>query len=198
MPLAALLLLIPAQARAALDPDELKLVRYVLRTPTAQLAPETIPPFLELDPAELPKDLRGGWWAKKEELEALAKIAAGRKKAPLRRIGNDEEPLCEIEEANARKLGILGMAGFVPVEEHEVIKLLDKTSCTECELQTEFTLRIFEKKPAGKPKKKPGRLERIYRMHAKDPLMALVSAMRAGQEGSGTSFFGIGMYPKCR
>ncbi|HVE11821.1 MAG TPA: hypothetical protein VNI01_00385 [Elusimicrobiota bacterium] len=184
----------PAAAKSSLDPDSLKLVQYVLRTPTGELAPETIPPFMALDPSAVPNDLKAKVLAKREELLALQKIAGGKKKAPLRRIGNDAKAKCSQEDATDAKIKIMRMAGFSLIEEHELMELMNKTNCSECELQEEFTLQV-EKLP---PKEKGGKPRVAYLLHESDPIFAVIATIRQGGAGTGTNFFGVGGGPKCR
>ncbi|HVE11822.1 MAG TPA: hypothetical protein VNI01_00390 [Elusimicrobiota bacterium] len=173
------------------DADTVKLVEYVLRTPTNELAPETVPPFLEIDPASLPERLRDRYSGKRVELETLAKLSEGKKKPFIRRLGNDAEARCDYEEDDGRKLGIYRSVGFEEIYEDEVVKLSDRTKCTTCEMQEEFTLRMLIVKKKGE--KQP---TKHYLLHAKDPLFAIVGAIRQGI-GTGTNFFGVASGAQC-
>ena len=208
------------QKRSASDPEVRKLVEYVIKVPTGELAPQTIPPFLEVDPATLPDELKGKWWAKKEELFALQKIAGGKKKAPLRRIAMEAKAKCTQEEASDQQLKIMKMAGFDRILESELLELMNKTNCSECELQEEFTLRVFQLVPgkdgklkmggkeekAEKPKEaktapagKADKPKMAYMLHETDPIWTVIATIRqGGQASAGTNFFGIGGHPKCR
>lgn len=190
--LLVLLLALPASA-ADNGRDVVKLVEYFLKTPTGELKPELVPHFMEVDPKTLPAKLQEPYQVKKEELNALRK--ASKKSALLRRIGQEEIKDCEIERTDDKGLGILKLAGYAEIYENEEVHVINKTSCTECELVEEFTLRMLllpPKKPGGKKRK-------VFLLHGNDPLWIYVGAYRKGNENPfGTGFFGIGGGPKCR
>lgn len=192
--LAALAWAAPAPPPAAkLDPDLKKLIEYVLGNPVNTLSEKAIPPFMEIDPKTLPPDLRGKVEVKQAEFSALQKVATGKRKSFLRRIGNDEAARCEDEEGTEAKLKALKMAGFEVIDESELLELQRRTSCSQCELQEEFTLRVLNLPPA-KPK---GRPRVAFLLYTSDPIFAVIASIRQGGEGP-TAFFGVGGHPKCR
>ena len=77
--------------------------------------PWSVPPL-----EELPPRLRAPVLAKKAELRALEKIAEGKKKPFLRRLGAEDAPRCEAPETGSEsKLGILRLAKYEPISEDE-------------------------------------------------------------------------------
>ena len=175
--------------------DTLRLVRYFLDTPTGDLRPELIEHFLDIEAAALPERLRAPTRAKKEELRALRRLAQGKSKPPLRRLGLEPgESKCPPLAGDERLVAWLRKLGFDPVTEDEKDFLVGKTRCSECELQEEFSLTVVELPPRkGKP------AERRLFLHVKDPLSAYVGLYRKGEtKTSGTGFFGLGAGPACR
>lgn len=171
--------------------DTVKLVRYVTTTDTADLNPEVIPPFMEVDAATLPGSLRPKYRAKVAELEALRTIAEGKKKPPIRRAGKEENHDCDIEEGTLAYVNMLKETGFEPIATDEENFLLSRTKCTQCELMSEFTLKIVVV-----PAKKKGERPTAYRfLSVSDPLMALVAQYRSKHVG--TNFFGA-FFGACR
>lgn len=170
------------------------LVLYVLDTPTGDLDVDLLEAFLDLENKEVPKPLRERFLAKKQEITALDKIAQGNKKPPLRRIGAAEKPLCEIEDSSEMKIGLLKSMGYFEIDEFEEAQLMGKTNCTECELQSEFTLLVL-----AVPAKKKGKplLKRLL-LHRRDPIAVVLELLREGKTNQGTNFFGLGGFPKCR
>lgn len=183
----------PAAAPAA-SADTVKMVEYFLKAPTADLPAEKVPDFLAVDPATLPAKLQPGWTAKRQELLAFKKIAEGSKKPPIRRM-NAPPAQCEPMKGDARLLNALkGVSGFQEITDDELSFVMEKTKCTDCELQEEFSLIVYLLDRG--PKKK---LERILLMHPNDICMAIIARYRAGKKGNlqGSEFFGIGMAPAC-
>ena len=177
------------------DADTINLVETFLARPTSELPPEAVPPFMAVDPASLPLRLREKYRVKRTELLTLKKINEGRQKPPLRRLGVEETATCEVKRESAQFLKLMGQMGFAEITHDEEGFLMDKTKCSECELQAEFSLQIVEVPPVKK-----GQLaERHLLLNGNDPLWALVGLYRQGREKTtGTSFFGIGMQPACR
>lgn len=199
---ALLALAVPVQAKgkakaAAYDgtasTSTVKMVRFFVDTATTDLPPEAVPDFLAVDAKTLPAKLREPYEAKKTELLALKKVADGRKKPPLRRLGMDAPP-CEPPK-RAPNLRLYFHLGFTEVDDEELRHLMSDTSCTECELQAESSLTVVLTPPA----KKGGQEVRHSLFLEEDPMMVLIGGYRAGRKSSsGTNFFGINMTPKCR
>ena len=70
---------------------------------------------------------------------------------------------------------------------------MQKTNCSECELNEEFSLTIY----IVPPKKKTEKAVRYLFLSQNDPLMGLIASYRAGGQG-GTNFFGSGGIGGCR
>lgn len=171
------------------------MVRFFIDTETAGLPPEGVPEFIKVDPASLPRALRRPYRAKREELLALKRIADGRKKPPLRRLGVEGSAHCDPPTEDPLAAGILTLAGYGEIYEDEESHLMEDTKCSECELRVEFTLQMVLAKPPSKRGK--AELAPRYFLHHKDPLWNLIAAYRAGRSAFGTNFFGIGR-PSCR
>jgi hypothetical protein len=182
------------QAAKPTDPeaDTHQLVNYVLATETSELKAELIPPFFEVDLKSLPKKMRPQVRAKRAELSALKKIADGKKKPPLRRVGKDPNDDCLPEEATPRMLSYIKRMGFQPIYEDEERYLEGKTNCSMCELTQEFSLTLYQQQL------KKGRTKLFMFLHAKDPLMALVGQYREGNNAESTNFFAVGFFGACR
>jgi len=182
------------------DKKTLKKIKSFLDTPTAELDPDDVPFFMGVPPESLPKDLRPRYIARKEELLALRHIAEGRKKPPLRRLGEPELPPSSCAgPAKMENPGMMAGFGFMEITDYEEIRLMQDTQCNECELMTEFTLTLVEEdKPAKKrDKKNPPKVH--YFLHQNDPLTALVGLYRTNpsRKPFGTNFFGLS-HPSCR
>lgn len=175
--------------------ETLKLVDYVLKTHTGDLHPEAVPPYMEVDEKTLPGKLREPYLAKKEELLALKKIAEGKKKPPLRRLGipEDEKPACEPRTGEIH-LKVLKQAGFAELASDEMRFIMERTGCSECELMAEFSMEVVD----IPPKKKEEKTLRHYLLHGSDPIWTIVAMYRDGSFRTGTNFFGASMGPKCR
>lgn len=182
-------------APAPADKDTLAMVEAFIKAPTASLPPEHIDRFLAVDAESLPKKIQTQFRAKVEELRALKKIADGKRKAPLRRLGNDSQAQCEAP----REPGVLPFMkqmGFVEIDETEEEKLEREVNCTMCEMQVEFSLVVVKQKKQSKNPKEPPRFHYLY--HSNDPVWVLIQTYRDGKKPGGTNFFGINMTPKCR
>lgn len=174
--------------------DDEKLVDYFLKSETPDLDPKAIPRFMAIDLAPMSPGRRSGAQAKRAELKALRKSMESTTKPPIRRAGQDPLESCGVEEGSAQQAKIMQNIGFMPVTQDEVAFLVQRTKCTECELSEEFTYtRLIV--PGDKAKKIPA--EKHMFVHAKDPLMALVSQYRGGGKG-GTDFFSVGFFGACR
>ena len=175
-----------------LTSEQLKLVNHVLAAETASLDPSLVPPFMDIEPDKAPASLRGKVKAKRAEFFALKKLNDGKRKAPIRRAGQEEQTTCEQEVGDEAMVKMLPTMGFTQITEDEEHFLLGRTKCTECELQEEFTLKIVIVPPAvkGKPAVK------YLFINISDPLNALVAQYRQGGK-SGTDFFS-GFAGACR
>ncbi|MFH1725151.1 MAG: hypothetical protein ABII00_11105 [Elusimicrobiota bacterium] len=181
--------------RVAASSDTIRLVEFFLAAETGDLPYEAVPQFMEVDPEALPRRLRDRYRAKRTELLALRKIAEGKKKPPLRRLGVEDEPVCSEKVESQRYVDTLLSMGFLPITEDEENFLIQKTKCTECELQEEFSLTVV----IVPPKKKKGRPTRHLLLKDSDPLALLVELYREARGNiTGTKFFGVGMQPACR
>ncbi|MDE2291240.1 MAG: hypothetical protein KGL53_04085 [Elusimicrobia bacterium] len=181
-------------AKGSASADDKKLVDYFIKTPTGDLNPSLIPRFMALDLSKLDPKRRDAAGAKRDELDALRRIAEGKTKPPIRRAGKKPIVTCGFETGSRRKLDMLESVGFTPITEDEENFLEKKTKCSMCELTQEFTLTRYVI-PAQKAAKRPE--ERYYLLNGSDPLMALVGQYRRGAHG-GTDFFGVGFFGACR
>jgi hypothetical protein len=92
-------------------------------------------------------------------------------------------------------IAALKIAGFVEAKKADVEDAGQETNCTECELETEFTLmRTKSKEGEGKNAKEKIR----YWFYGLDPIWMFIQARRGGTHlTTGTSFFGSGNTTKC-
>ncbi|MCX5787249.1 MAG: hypothetical protein NTX64_01890 [Elusimicrobia bacterium] len=175
-----------------------KLVEYFLKTQTADLPPERVPEFIAVNRATLPVKLQDRFEVKRMELLALKKNVDGKGKPPLRLLGKDTistgEECGPPREMTDFGVNMLVSMGWAEIDEEEEKWLLSETSCTECELRTEFTLELV----LSPPKKKGGKKLLHFFLNGQDPILNLIAAHRAGLQTTGTHFFGIGSGPKCR
>jgi len=171
----------------------IKMVEHFTTVETADLPVEAIPEFMAVDPKTLPSRLRTKYQAKKLELAALKKNADGKKKGFFRRMGNDKQALCVPEEGDEQTVALLPQMGFEPITEDEEKFLMQKTNCSECELNEDFSLTMY----IVPPKKKGDKGIRYLFLSQNDPLMGLIASYRAGGTGP-TAFFGIGGAGGCR
>lgn len=174
--------------------DDEKLVDYFTKSDTADLDPKAIPRFMELDLSKMSPGRRSAAQAKRLELKALRKTMESKTKPPIRRAGQEPVTDCGAEEGTDQQVGLMKSIGFMPITEDEVQFLVQRTKCTECEMTEEFTYTIMVV-PGDKAKKIPAKKHTF--LHAKDPLMALVSQYRGGGKG-GTDFFSVGFFGACR
>ncbi|UPT73964.1 MAG: hypothetical protein M0D55_19370 [Elusimicrobiota bacterium] len=174
------LLLLPLSARAEDEATRLKLVQYMLKTPTADADPKLVAPFMEIDTETLPKNLREKAKSKQVEIQLLMKVAKGKKKGPFRFV----EPGCAAKRYGPEGIRIMGMIiGNQEVEAEEVDYIKLKTNCTEDELLCEFSLNIVITPRKDKPP-----LIKYFLMET-DPLMALVAEKRGGGGSAGNNYF---------
>ncbi len=176
------LFMTPAEA-AGVDKDTIQMVEAFLKKPTAELPPQHVGRFLEIDAKSLPEKLRRPFEAKKLELYTLRSIAGQKKRGFVRMPEED----CGVpNETDTQDAGMLVLAGYTEITQDELLHVIEKTKCTERDLMCEFSLRIAA---ARDPKTKKAALR--YFFHANDPLMALVGVYRSGGKGGrNTPFFG--------
>lgn len=175
-------------AEVSADAETVKLVRFFIKTPTAELPPELVEAFLAVKSETLPKKLRRPYEAKKLELYTLKQLAVGKNKGDYRITAED----CSApKEGRSQDAALLKQSGYVEIEEDEEQYLIDKTHCSQQKQMCEFTLQIIVE-TAGRRI-----VRRRYFLHGKDPLMALVSEYRASKGHRNTNFFGLGSYPTC-
>jgi hypothetical protein len=182
-------------SKASADKDTIELVDSFLKADTAKIPAGAIPVFMKIDPETLPERQRIPYEAKKAELQALRMAAESKRKAPIRRAGEDPIKNCPREKGSKQLVDQLLKMGFGQLEPEEVRYLEKKTRCTECELIDEFGLKVTIVPPNKKKKQKYPR--RYYLMHQNSPAWALVAAFRKGSQG-GTNFFGVGFFGACR
>lgn len=178
-----------AQAAAAASSETIRLAEFFIRTPTAELPPEGVEEFLQIDAKSLPKKMREKAEAKKVELLTLKGLQERKKRGLVRIAGED---CAAILESGARGARTLLLAGYQEIAEDEEAYIVEKTRCTEREQMCEFSLQIVVEK-AGKK----GEARRRYFLYGLDPLMALVAQYRAGAKGGQTPFFGTAPTPVC-
>jgi hypothetical protein len=181
------------EAGVTASSETIKLVEQFTNLETADLPVEAIPQFMAVDVKTLPSKLRSKYQAKKLELIALKKNADGKKKGFFRRMGNDKQAQCTPEEGDEQTVAMLPQMGFEPINEEEEKFLMQKTNCTECELNEEFSLTMY----IVPPKKKGEKATRYMFLSQNDPLMGLIASYRSGGTGP-TAFFGIGGAGGCR
>lgn len=177
------------------DKSTVHFVEVFLGTPTTNLTPDSVVFFMSLDIKTLPNRLQEPSRARRSELLALKKISDGKKKPPIRRLGLDA-PRCEDPmEGTPRLLKALELAGFVEVKEEDVKAAQEETHCSECELETEFTLiRVSMDEKVGKTTRK----KIHFFFYGGDPIFIFIRAHQSGQPvTTGTAFFGSGTHGNC-
>lgn len=178
--MALLLCLASVPVLAEDEATELKLVEYILKTPTSEANPALVAPFMRLDTAKLPKKLRDKAKAKQLEIEGAVKIFKGKKKGPFR-----YPEACVIKRYEGSEgIRIMGLIiGNVEIETEEEEYIEKKANCTEDQLLCEFSLNIVLIKRKDKPP-----LKRYYLLDT-DPLMAFVAEKRGGGASNGNRYF---------
>lgn len=166
--------------------DKEKLVQAFLNTQTTELPPDLIPEFLAIDPQELPQKLRQPFAAKRLELYTLKQLVEGKKKGGVRMPEAD----CSMDkEAKSDSAGILKFAGYEEITDDEERWVMDKTKCTERDLQCEFTLQVVTAKVKNK---KTSYVRKFLFLHPKDPIFAMIAQYREVGRAKQTNFFGLG------
>lgn len=188
-----LLLVAPAAAEPVTASTEtVRLVELFLKTPVADLPPESVDPFLAISENSLPKKLRRRFSIRKIELYSLLHLSKGKKRGNFRVM----EDKCEApRQATGADIGLLMDSGYVEISQDEVSYLTQKTKCTERDMLCEFSLQIRDEAVVVRRKKQVRRRYFLYCGSACDPLMALVAVYREHGKDNSTSFFGIG--PTC-
>lgn len=166
------------------DKDTVRLVEHVTSVPTGDLDPRLIPPFIAVDWKSLPKRLQARQRAKAAELNALRKISEGKRKAPIRLAGQEEVATCDFEDGDPAYVETLRQSGFEEISQDEENFLMRRAKCTQCELISEFTLKIVIVPDGGEK----GSAASYRFLSGSDPLMALVAQYR--EKRVGTDFFG--------
>lgn len=166
-------------SRAEDEASKIKLVEYILKTPTSDADPNLVAPFMDLDADALPKKLRAKAKAKQLEIKSLVKISKGKKKGPFR-----YPEACQAKRYGPEGIQVMSMIlGNQEVEPEEVEYVMAKTSCTEEQLICEFTLNVVVI-----PRKDKSPQIKFYLMES-DPLMALVAEKRGGGGSAGNKYF---------
>jgi len=191
------------------DKDTVKLVEMFVKTETADLPPEAIPAFMEVDPETLPDktvqyvDPKGhtlkikmkiAYGAKREELLALKRLSDGKRKAPVRRLGLEDPKCAEPPQGSEQMVGMWKFAGYSEADEDDVNWVSAETHCSQCELETEFTLRRMSWTNPPKADKQYPSIRFFF--HEKDPVWVLIVSHHTGKNPFGTAFFGTGK-PTC-
>lgn len=161
--------------------DQVKLARYVLDTPTNEAAPALVNRFLDLDPARLPKKMRGDAATKQLEIKTLLKLHDTKKKGSIL----NPVPGCNSASGIRKTADIPAyqFIGYGEIFEEERAEVEKRTLCNEDDMVCQFSLVIFHD---GNPK-----VPRRLFMHGQDPLMGIIAASR-GKAGGQTNFFGSG------
>lgn len=179
VPAILLSLLLAAPAFAEDEADRIKLVQYMLKTPTADADPNLVAPFMQLDVETLPKKYREKARAKQVEIQLLMKVSKGKKKGPFR-----YPEACQAKRYGPEGVQIMNMIiGNVEIEVDEVDYVKLKTNCSEEQLICEFSLNVVVIPRKDKPP-----LVKYYLMES-DPLMALVAEKRGGGASAGNNYF---------
>ena len=176
------------------DKDKIHFVETFIETPTANLPPDAVPLFMDIDPKTLPPKLRMPCEAKQMEIKALQKVAEGKRKPPIRRYDMAEPKCDEPVKGNPRLLQAWKMARYVEATEDEIDMAMVETKCSECELETEFTLKRMAWEEPGKDKAKKTRIR--YFFVDVDPVWFFIDLHRRNMKlTTGTPFFGVGGRP---
>lgn len=170
------------------SPEQVQLTDIVLKTPTGELDPALAGAFLKLDTDTLPKKLRSKARGKQFELNALIKVAQGKKMGSIRPIGADQ---CTPPKPKPEDIPMMtGFLGFVEVTEWGVAAAGSQTECTELDMQCQFSLHIVDMGPKAKP-------PRRYFFQEKDPMKTIVEMKEKNIDAKQTQFFGTG-FLKCQ
>lgn len=175
-----------ADPAPAADPDDIKLVRLFLKTPTADLPQEAIPHFLAIDPDTLPKSLRERFLGKRLELYSLKQIADNKPKGMIR----SPAPECDVvQQAKSQDLAALRLAGYEEITADDERCLMKFTHCTERGLMCEFSLQVVDEH------RKKGPTLRHYFLFPNDPMQSVLVTCRPGYTPD-NNFFSA-MKPSC-
>ena len=171
----------------ALDAETEKEVPRFVKMDVGDMTPGYIEHMLKVDAKDVPEKLRKKFEAKKLELYTMKQLGEGKRKGTIRM---PEKDCAALSESKSQDIKALLMVGYTEVFDHEIVYLQKNTRCTERQMMCEFSLQIVLEKKAKFTEKR-------YFLHAKDPLMALVSQYREKGGSRDTNFFGGGIFPTC-
>jgi hypothetical protein len=184
----ALLLGFLSAADAADGTADARTVAFIesfVAVPVDQIPPDRVNDFMLVKLDTLPSKLKEKALARKFELvvlkELASKNAGGMSRSVMERCSINDD----VKSDDAK---LLKAAGFVEVTEEEETQVETDTGCGQRELMCEFTLQILLKKD-----KKGKTTGKRYFLHASDPVMAFVSALKSGEPAN----FGYGLKPRC-
>ena len=180
--LALSLLALSLAAAQTADPKTVREVERFVSMELADMSPELVTRMMAVDPQTVPPRLWRRFQGRCLELETYRQLAENKKRGTVRTPDKD----CALpKDADSSEARMLMMAGFVEVFDQDVEYLKDTTHCTPRQMMCEFTLKVvLEKQKKGPPKRR-------WFLHAKDPLMALVSEFRTKGANRDTPFFGL-------
>jgi hypothetical protein len=187
MRLIALLLCLAGTAALGAEPPDdatkLKIVEYMLKTPTEDASPAVIEPFLAIDPQTLPKKLQSKAYAKQLEVKTLLKLHDTKKKGSW--LKPSEGCTADTFIKPTKEIPIYQSFGYAEVDQEDVDTVSKRTHCKEIEFGCQFSMIIFFDRDAKKPKPR-----RLFFMQT-DPIMALIGA--AHSHVGGGNYFGGGL-----
>ncbi len=200
--LTVLFFLFPAFLHAKASPDQIKLVKYFLKTPTKSLNPDLVPAFLAVGEKNLPSKFRQGYISKVMELYALRNVAEGNKQGFVR-TPDDSSPSCR--EFHVKKgirmyssvfskplmeghslpeiFRLLRLGHFSRLSSDFMPCLRKKTQCSQQDMVCNFTLSVVSVKK-GKSRRY------YYFIYGNDPLAVVYSLCTHPGLGKNTNFFG--------
>lgn len=199
--LTAFFLLFPAFLHAQASSDQIKLVKYFLKTPTKNLNPDLVPDFLAVGEKNVPSKLRQGYVSKVMELYALRNVAEGNKQGFVR-TPDDSAPSCR--EFHVKKgirmyssvfskhlmkghsfpeiVRLMRLGHFSRLSSDYMPCLRQKTKCSQQDMVCNFTLSVVSVKK-GKNRRY------YYFIYGNDPLAVVYSLCTHPGLGKNTNFF---------
>jgi hypothetical protein len=170
------------------DADQRQLAVLVLTEETSALDPALASAFMKLDVETLPKKLRLKARAKQLELNALVKVSEGKKKGGIRMV---DAAGCTPPNPTPDMIPfMLGIGGFVEVQEVPTADAEVQTECTELDMQCQFSLHIVRFPKGSKPPR------RLF-IQEKDPMALIIAMKDKNMQARQTNFFGTG-FLKCQ
>jgi hypothetical protein len=164
-------------------------VERFIQMDVSDMTPSFIESMMAVEEKDVPAKLRKRFRAKKFELYTYRQLGEGNRKGTVRIPDKD----CAVAgEVKSQDIEMLLSVGFVEILENEVDYLKKNTRCSERKMMCEFTLQIVLER-----EKKRKELKKRFFLHAKDPLMALVSEYRTKGANHDTPFFGRSPFPVC-